>query len=332
MDTRIWAVRGRAAMGLAVALLLGVSVAACDDDDDEPTGPSSTIVDLASSSPNLQTLTAAILAAGLDDELSAPGSYTVFAPTDAAFGVLGEESVQALLADENADVLEELLLGHAVAGTYASSDLSDGQILTTLSGDELEVTVSNGVARVGGVAVETADLEATNGVVHVVGGVLTGGLDAVQLARIVPDLSTLVTAVTAAELEGTLSSDGPFTVFAPVNSAFADLDSEALGRLLAAGNQELLQQVLTYHVVAGEIMAADLEDGAEVATVEGSTLEIGLGDGATVNGANIIATDIRVENGVIHLIDEVLLQNLDIVDVAILNGFDSLVGAVQAAG
>nr|NIP81544.1 fasciclin domain-containing protein [Gemmatimonadota bacterium]NIQ56967.1 fasciclin domain-containing protein [Gemmatimonadota bacterium]NIU77138.1 fasciclin domain-containing protein [Gammaproteobacteria bacterium]NIX46459.1 fasciclin domain-containing protein [Gemmatimonadota bacterium]NIY10774.1 fasciclin domain-containing protein [Gemmatimonadota bacterium] len=203
---------------------------------------------------------------------------------------------------------------------------------TALSGDELTVAISDGVVTVGGAAVQAADVAASNGVVHVVGSVLTGGLDLVERARVTPDLSTLVAAVVEAELGETLGGEGPFTVFAPVNAAFAALDPDALGRLLADENRALLRKVLTYHVVPGRVLSTDLVDDAEVGTVEGSPLRIDLDGGATVNGVDIVATDIEVENGVIHLIDGVLLQHLDVVDVAILNGFDALVGAVRAAG
>jgi hypothetical protein len=145
----------------------------------------------------------------------------------------------------------------------------------------------------------------------------------VEVAANAPELSTLVSAVQAAELTATLEGPGPFTVFAPVNSAFAALEPAQVERLLAEGNRSLLQKVLGYHVVPGRIRAADLTEGATVTTVEGSRLTIRLGGGARVNGAAIIATDIEASNGVVHLIDAVLTDHLDLVDVAVLNGFDA---------
>jgi transforming growth factor-beta-induced protein len=154
--------------------------------------------------------------------------------------------------------------------------------------------------------------------------------DIVTLASGTAELSTLTAAVQAAQLDGALSGAGPFTVFAPVNSAFAALDPAALDRVLA--DRELLQKVLTYHVVPGAIYAADLSEGAQVTTLEGSSLTITLAGGAKVDGVRIISTDIRASNGVVHLIDGVLLDNLDIVDVAKLNGFSTLLGAATQAG
>ncbi len=156
--------------------------------------------------------------------------------------------------------------------------------------------------------------------------------DIVELAQATPQLSTLVTALTEADLVATLQGDGPFTVFAPVNSAFGALGSETVGRLLEDDNQALLQKVLTYHVVPGRLLAADLTDGQTLTTVEGSTLTIDLSDGASVNGAALTRTDILASNGVVHLIDAVLTENLDIVDVATLRGFETLVTALGVAG
>ena len=158
------------------------------------------------------------------------------------------------------------------------------------------------------------------------------GQTIVALAQDTPDLSTLVTALQAANLVSTLNGDGPFTVFAPVNSAFAALDPAQINRLLEADNQALLQKVLTYHVVPGRILASDLTDGQTVTTVEGSTLTIDLDGTPTVNGVEIIQTDIEASNGVVHLIGGVLTQNLDVTDTAVLQGFDTLVAALGAAG
>jgi transforming growth factor-beta-induced protein len=148
------------------------------------------------------------------------------------------------------------------------------------------------------------------------------------------EAQTAVAAVSAGDLVSTLRGPGPFTVFAPVDAAFEELGSYTLEALLDPANQALLQKVLTYHVISGDIRAADLTDGAMVATVEGTEVTIDLSDPMMpkVNGANIIATDIVVENGVIHLIDGVLTENLDIVDQAVVNGFSSLVDLVGTAG
>jgi uncharacterized surface protein with fasciclin (FAS1) repeats len=120
------------------------------------------------------------------------------------------------------------------------------------------------------------------------------------------NFGTLVAAVTAADLVETLSGEGPFTVFAPTDEAFAALPAGVLDGLLLPENKALLAQILTYHVVAGKVMAADVTDG-DVATVEGSTIKLGTMGGVTVNGANVVAADVAASNGVIHAIDAVIL-------------------------
>jgi transforming growth factor-beta-induced protein len=163
--------------------------------------------------------------------------------------------------------------------------------------------------------------------------VLTESLDIVERAIVTEQTETLTAAVVAGDLVTTLQGDGPFTVFAPINEAFAALGTERLDVLLDPANQALLQKVLTYHVVPGDVRLADvvaLGDGASVATVEGTEVTFDLSDpqDPRVNGASIIATDIVTENGVIHLIDGVLTENLDIVDQAVVNGFSTLVSLV----
>lgn len=128
----------------------------------------------------------------------------------------------------------------------------------------------------------------------------------VDIAAAGPDFSTLVAAITAADLAGTLSGEGPFTVFAPTNEAFAALPAGVLDALLLPENKDALVKILTYHVVPGTVLAADITDG-DVATVEGQTVTISTADGVTVNGAKVVTADVVADNGVIHAIDSVIL-------------------------
>ena len=128
----------------------------------------------------------------------------------------------------------------------------------------------------------------------------------VDVAAANPDFSTLVAAVQAADLVDTLNGDGPFTVFAPTNAAFAALPAGLLDKLLLPENKETLTKILTYHVVAAKVMAADVTPGA-VTTVEGSDLTITTDGGVKVDEANVTATDVEASNGVIHVIDAVLV-------------------------
>lgn len=129
----------------------------------------------------------------------------------------------------------------------------------------------------------------------------------VNLASGTDDLSTLVTAVKAADLVETLQGDGPFTVFAPTNAAFEKLPDGTLESLLKAENKDKLTEILTYHVVSGKVMSSDLKDGMTAKTVEGSEITIKLGDNVMVNDAKVIKADIGASNGVVHLIDSVIL-------------------------
>jgi transforming growth factor-beta-induced protein len=315
---------------LAGALLL--SSAACGDDDPTSSTPTQNILQTATATASLSTLNAAITAAGLGSTFTGTTKYTVFAPVNDAFAALPAGTVDALLTTANRPILEALLTNHVVAGELRAANLRDGQTLTTLAGKTLRVSVSGGQVRVEGALVQTADVAASNGVVHLIGGVITSGLDVVQRASITPTLSTLVTAVGAAQIGAALQAPGPITVFAPVNSAFAALPTDQINFLLAPANRALLTKVLTYHVAAGRVLASQLTEGQTIPSLEGTPLTITLAGGAKVNGVPITTTDIITANGVVHLISGVLTQNLDIVDVAALRGFSSLVGAVQTAG
>jgi len=310
-----------------------IALSACGDD---PVGPdllTDDIVDIASANATTSTLVTALEAAGLVGALQGDGPFTVFAPVNSAFSALGSDVVAALLQNANAELLSRILTFHVVSGERLAASLSNGQTLTTLEGGTLSVAVSGGNVTINGARVTTADIEATNGVIHLIDAVLVPSVDIVERAVLTSQTQTLVAAVAAGGLVSTLKGNGPFTVFAPVNAAFAALGTDKLEVLLNPANQALLQKILTYHVVPGNVRAADLVNGARVTTVEGTQVTIDL-SGATprVNGANIIATDIVTENGVIHLIDGVLTQNTDIVDVATLNGFTTLGAALGAAG
>ncbi len=135
--------------------------------------------------------------------------------------------------------------------------------------------------------------------------------DIIVLASETESLSTLVSAVKAAELVETLQGEGPFTVFAPTNAAFEALDEGVLEDLLKPENKEKLAAILTYHVVAGEVMSTDLSDGMEAETVNGQTITISTTEGVKINDANVTAADVKASNGVVHIIDKVILPEME---------------------
>jgi len=312
---------------MAVPTLL-LALAACKDDTTRPPPPPS-VAGTVTADANLSTLNDLLGRAGLLAELEKRGPFTLFAPTNAAFAALPPAVLAAVLADDA--LLGDVLLNHVVAGDIRARRLSNGEVLTTLGGGTLRVSVQGGVVRIGGAVVTEADRAASNGVVHIIDAVLVpqGMPDLVDTA-VAAGFSTLVTAVQAAGLEATLRGEGPFTIFAPTNGAFANLPAGALEGLLA--DIPALTNILLYHVVPGRIRAEDLRDGQRLTTVQGKTIRISLRNGARANDARIRQTNVEASNGIIHVIDAVLIPPVDLVDTAIGAGFSTLVTAVQAAG
>ena len=240
----------------------------------------------------------------------------MFAPSDEA--ITATLAALEITAEEflARDDLQQILLYHVAGGSIASTDLDEAQIVETAATVSAEndtglsavVTAGESVMINGTATVTTADIVASNGVIHVIDSVLLPP-NIVELAVAYPDFDTLVAAAVAAELADTLSNTGPYTVFAPTDDAFA----EAILALMTTAEELLAREdlagILTYHAVPGAILAGDLVAGEQaVPTVAGPELTINVtDDGVTVNGANVIMTDIVGTNGVIHVIDGVLL-------------------------
>lgn len=305
---------------LSLAVMIAFIAFSCKKDDTpQPMPADPTIADITASDTSFSFLLAAATKAGLADELSAPGSLTVFAPTNDAFRAAGfptKESVEAA----DATTLSGILTYHILSGKVLAANVPAGPdaAVATLGGDTIYTTKNSAGVFVNGVKVVTADVMASNGVVHVIGKVLippTGNI--VETAAANTNFSYLVAAVTRASEGSTnvaavLSGTGPFTVFAPTNDAFINAGFATIADIQAA-DPDLLASILTYHVVAGRVFSSDLTDGATPTTLNGGTLAISLTGGATVKGnsnttaSNIVTTDIVTTNGVIHVIDQVLL-------------------------
>lgn len=290
---------------LLAAMCISILTVSCETAPKEKN-----LVELASETPALSTLVAAITAADLGGTLTGEGPFTVFAPSDEAFAALPAGTLDNLLKPENKDQLAAILKYHVVPGAIMSTDLSDGQTAATAQGEKVVVSTKGGVS-VNGATVTAADVKASNGVVHIIDKVILPPSmqpkNIVQLAIGNDDLSTLVAAVKAADLAGVLSGDGPFTVFAPTNAAFAALPAGTVENLLKPENKDQLAAILTYHVVAGKVMAGDLSNGMTAATVQGEEITVDLTDGAKINGAKVVAADVEASNGVVHVIDQVIL-------------------------
>jgi uncharacterized surface protein with fasciclin (FAS1) repeats len=269
------------------------------------------VVDIIVNSADHDTLEAAVIAAELADDLSGPGPFTVFAPTDAAFAALPSGTIETLLTDPTG-TLAQILLYHVVSGEALSATLSDGQTITTLLGEDITVTIGMNGVMINNATVVVADITATNGVVHVIDAVLLP--PAPQPTTTVVDVivnsdvhNTLEAAVVAAGLVETLSGTGPFTVFAPTDNAFAALPAGTVETLLADPTGTLTQ-ILLYHVVGAQALSTDLTNGQTVVTLQGQAVTVTINaEGVFINNAQVTVADIVTDNGVIHVIDAVLL-------------------------
>lgn len=275
------------------------------------------IVGVAQADPQFSILVEAVAAAGLVSTLQSTGPFTVFAPTNTAFAALLAElglTKEALLA--NKALLTAVLTYHVLPSKVPAASVPMGKAITTVQGGFFKIESSGGLKITDGrnrsANIVSTDVAASNGVIHVVDKVLLpANKDIVATAQSLPDFSILVEAVVAAGLVTTLQGTGPFTVFAPTNAAFAALLTE-LGvtkeGLLA--NTALLTKVLTYHVVPGRVLKADVPVGAAITTVQGETFTISQAlkiDDRRGRQASIVSTDVFTSNGVIHVIDKVIL-------------------------
>jgi uncharacterized surface protein with fasciclin (FAS1) repeats len=281
--------------------------------------PDKDIVDTAISA-GFSTLVAAVQAADLEGALRSDGPFTVFAPTNEAFGNLPAGLVDKLLLPENKEKLQEILLYHVLAGEVASGDLRYYQQVETLEGDKVRIIKWWRKIWVNNARVTTANVFATNGVIHVINKVLippgftledppAPTKDIVDTA-VSAGFSTLVSAVQAAGLEGALRGDGPLTVFAPTNDAFSNLPDGLVDELLLPENKDKLQQLLTYHVLAGQVLSSDLRPFQGVNALSGERLWITKSFRGVVR-VNIFSkvepADVLATNGVIHVINRVLI-------------------------
>ncbi len=266
------------------------------------------IVDTAVAAGQFNTLAAALKAGGLIETLKSDGPFTVFAPTDAAFAKLPKAAIAELLKPENKDALVQILTYHVVPGKVMAGDVVKLKKAGTVAGSNVKVSTSDKGVMINDSKVVKTDIVCSNGVIHVIDSVLMPPKNIVDTAVGAGDFNTLVAAVKAAGLVETLSGDGPFTVFAPNDAAFAKIPKAAIADLLKPENKDKLTAILTYHVVPGKVMAADVVGLDSAKTAQGSEITIKTADGTVmVDGAKVIATDIECGNGVIHVIDSVIM-------------------------
>ena len=267
------------------------------------------IVDTAVAAGSFKTLVAAVKAAGLVETLKGDGPFTVFAPTDEAFAKLPKGTVAALLKPENKAKLQAILTYHVVPGAVKASQVVKLSGAKTAQGQRVSIDVSDKGVKVNNAKVLKTDIETANGVIHVIDSViLPAEKDIVDTAAGAGKFGTLIAAAKAAGLVDTLKGDGPLTVFAPTDAAFAKLPEGTVAALLKPENKSKLQAILTYHVVAGRVYSEDVVNLSHAKTVNGQNVDISVSDkGVMVDNARVVATDIDTSNGVIHVIDSVIL-------------------------
>ena len=293
-------------------------IAMADSNDDIPTNATNTGVH--------DSLVAALVQADLVSTLQGDGPFTVFAPTDQAFTDAGID-LSTFDTDEENATLVDILLYHVYSGAVYAADVTDGLTVAMVNGDDATFTVTDGTVMVGDATVTTADVMSSNGVIHVIDKVLMPPADLVDIAAVAMSTGvhdSLVAALVKADLVSTLQGDGPFTVFAPTDQAFTDagidLDAFTTDEEIAA-----LADILLYHVYSGAVHAADVTDGLTVAMVNGDDATFTVTDGTVMIGdATVTAADVMASNGVIHVIDKVLMPPAD--EPVIPDGCDFVIG------
>ncbi len=292
---------------LLTAMLFASPVVVADDTEDIPTNAQNTGIH--------DSLVAALVHADLVTALQGDGPFTVFAPTDDAFAAAGIDLTTFDTDEENA-TLVDILTYHVYGGSVEAAEVTDGMTATMLNGDDATFTVTNESVMIGDATVTMADVMASNGIIHVIDKVLMPPADLVDIPTVAQGTGihdSLVAAVIQAELLSTLQGEGPFTVFAPTDDAFAAAGVD----LAALDNDEgkvALTNILLYHVVSGTVPSSAVTDGLVAAAVNGDDLTFTVGDGVMVNDANVILADVMASNGIIHVIDKVLIPPVPVTE------------------
>jgi transforming growth factor-beta-induced protein len=323
-ETMIKSMKPVSVLALAAGMFVFTS---CSDDDDStptPTGPTQTIAQIVAGNANYSILNEALEATGLDATLQGSGSFTVFGPNNDAFNALFDEllitdansdgsRVDDLAAAIGVDAVTDILLYHVLGAEILAANVPVKAYVSTLSDaapDDRALSLlvekrTSGVVLNNGPVVVAADIRATNGVIHGIDEVLLLP-NIVDHASNNADFSELVDALVATDLVPALLLPGPFTVFAPVNQAFEDISAVTATLTLAQ-----LTTVLTYHVVAGNVQSTQLVAGP-VTSINDQQFTVNVGTSVTITDttegvSNVIATDVQGTNGVIHVLDRVLL-------------------------
>ena len=276
----------------------------------------SDIVSAALADGRFGTLAAALTGAKLVETLQGEGPFTVFAPTDEAFEKLPKGTVENLLKPENRDQLQAILTYHVIGGSIDLAAALAAAEAKTVQGSTVKIAFSDGRVRVNDAAIINADVQCSNGVIHVIDSVILPpepvkeSNDIASVAKRAGNFTTLLAAVDAVGLSDALSSDQDITVLAPTDDAFAALPKGTVEELLKAENRDKLTAILSLHAIPGKVSAGDALNAGNAKALGGGTLKFNVVNGVLkVNGATIVKTDIKCDNGIIHVIDAVILSS-----------------------
>lgn len=267
-----------------------------------------TLLATAAKDGKFNTFVKAVEITGLTHELTGAGPYTIFAPTDEAFAKLGQEKLEKIMLPENRGMLKRVLMYHVVSGNVMAADVSKMTYGTTLNGQRFTVNAKNGVM-VDNSKVVTPDIKCSNGVLHVLDSVMMPETkNVLEVAQASGKFNTFYKAVEAAGMNSTLESDGPFTILAPTDEAFAKLPAGTLENLLKPANKAQLVSLLGYHVIPTRVFADQAFKTTTFKTVQGTDVKFSNANNTPmVNNAKITGADIDANNGVIHVIDTVIM-------------------------
>ncbi len=268
-----------------------------------------TIAQTAIDAGNFNTLVAAAKAAGLVDTLNGHQQLTVFAPTDEAFAKLNPATIQSLLQPENKGQLTSILTYHLVPGRVNASAAYDLRSATTVNGQRLPLDFQGDFLKVGDSIVTVTDIPCSNGIIHVIDTVLLPANQTIpEIASGAGQFNTLLAAAQAAGLADVLGTEGPFTVLAPTDDAFAALPAGTVDTLLQPENKSKLAEILKYHVISGRVYDTDAVQAGRAKTLAGRNINVNFGaNGLKINEAYVVSKNIDASNGVIHIIDQVLI-------------------------
>lgn len=292
---------------LSIIAFTALSVFAVSCSDDDPVTPQQSVTDIVVSDPNFSILEAAVVKAGLADALATTNPITVFAPDNAAFTASGIS--EATIASLPAATVSDILKYHVHSGLVSSTAVPASDAITTLGGTSLFASSNANGVFMNGIKVKQADVSASNGVIHVIEKVLTEPTQTIaEIAASDTSFSFLVAAVSKVGLLTAISGPGKFTVFAPTNNAFRAAGITDINAVDLA----TLNTVVRYHVLTTNVFASDLINNTTAQTLQGGNLRITLPPAVKIDGSaqvasNVTAANITATNGVIHVIDRVLL-------------------------